>query len=155
MKKLLLILSVLFIIGCQSAPDGRTAEQNQGKEHENEEKTQNPITNDEGEEERESNQTESQPDQDDEQESTDKTDDTSNGEMTEEDAIARVRDYFDAEVGASIEMNYMVDSEDENGHYLIQVFEVVDHGEGETHTATYGWYRVNSDTGEVIDIMNE
>ncbi|WP_152656731.1 hypothetical protein [Oceanobacillus sp. CFH 90083] len=39
--------------------------------------------------------------------------------------------------------------QDEDGNFVVQVFELVDQEDDIAHTATYGWYTVDKDTGEV------
>lgn len=75
------------------------------------------------------------------------------GRYSSDDAVRLVKEYLEAE-GLYMEMNYLFDGEDDNGHYRIQVFEVVDNGEGNTHTATYGWYLVDPETGTITDLFN-
>ncbi|MGM0523479.1 MAG: hypothetical protein ACQER2_05450, partial [Bacillota bacterium] len=72
---------------------------------------------------------------DDSETSTDTETSESGGRYSSDDAIRLVEDYLEAE-GLDIDMTYLYDGKDDNGHYRIHVFEVVDHGEGETHTAT-------------------
>lgn len=39
--------------------------------------------------------------------------------------------------------------QDEEGNYVVQVYELVDQDDGLAHTATYGWYTVDQTTGKV------
>lgn len=50
-----------------------------------------------------------------------------------------------------IASNIEIDSEDSK-YYIIHVYDVISN-DGESHTATSGWYQVNKYTGEIIDIM--
>lgn len=75
------------------------------------------------------------------------------GRYSSDDAVRLVKEYLEAE-GLYMEMNYLFDGTDDNGHYRIQVFEVVDNGEGNTHTATYGWYLIDPETGAITDLFN-
>ncbi|MDQ0159376.1 hypothetical protein [Alkalibacillus salilacus] len=65
---------------------------------------------------------------------------------TESEAEERVRESIDL----PDEGNYRVefDHKNDDGDYVVQVFEVVEREEG-SHTATYGWYIVDADNGEV------
>ncbi len=76
----------------------------------------------------------------------------SGGRYSSDDAIRLVKDYLKAD-GLYMDMNYLYDGKDDNGHYRIQVFEVVDNGDGTTHTATFGWYLVDPETGEITDLF--
>jgi len=71
-----------------------------------------------------------------------------------DDAIVLVQEFIQG-TGSDVGLNYSVDGTDDQGNYRIQVFEVVDHGNGETHTATYGWYLVDPETGETTDLFAE
>ncbi|MDO8581358.1 MAG: hypothetical protein Q7S16_00605 [bacterium] len=42
-------------------------------------------------------------------------------------------------------------AQDEDDHWLVQVFEAVGDGESEGHTATFGWYRVEKKGGGVTN----
>jgi hypothetical protein len=90
---------------------------------------------------------------DDSETSTDTETSESGGRYSSDDAIRLVKDYLEAE-GLYMDMNYLYDGKDDNGHYRIQVFEVINHGDGETHTATFGWYLVDPETGEITDLFN-
>lgn len=74
-----------------------------------------------------------------------------NGVYSSDQAIVFVQEYLGTNVGP--EMNFNYDGDDENGHYRIQVFEVIDHSGEASHTATYGWYLVDPKTGEVTDML--
>lgn len=39
----------------------------------------------------------------------------------------------------------------QNYYYVVHAFEVVSDGNGHTHTATVGWYRINPQTGQVTN----
>ncbi len=65
----------------------------------------------------------------------------SSGEITKANAEKIIRQG----IGVHDEVNVKVDHED-GDFYIIQVFEVVGEGEG-SHTATWGWYKVNKKTG--------
>ena len=91
-----------------------------------------------------------------ETEQNDQIDQDQNGNESDkyssDDAINLVKEFIqgtDTDMG----LNYSFDGIDDNGNYRIQVFEVVDHGEGQSHTATYGWYLVNPETGEITDLF--
>lgn len=72
----------------------------------------------------------------------DKNSSNSNDEITKSNAEQIIREG----VGVHDGVNVKVDHED-NGYYIIQVFEIV--GEGDSsHTATWGWYKVNKKTGD-------
>lgn len=40
--------------------------------------------------------------------------------------------------------------EDSEEEWLVHIFEIVSDGGATSHTATFGWYRVNKKTGEII-----
>ncbi len=42
------------------------------------------------------------------------------------------------------------EAQDDGEEWLIQVFEIVKNDNEPSHTATFGWYRVNKKTGETI-----
>jgi hypothetical protein len=46
--------------------------------------------------------------------------------------------------------NASFEAQDDNTEWTIQVFEIVKNDDGPSHTATFGWYRVNKKTGEII-----
>ena len=77
----------------------------------------------------------------------------SGGQYSSDDAIRLVKDYLEAE-GLSTDMNYLYDGKDDNGHYRIQVFEVTDLGDGETHTATLNWFFVDPETGDITKLFD-
>ncbi|GEM04806.1 hypothetical protein HMI01_17940 [Halolactibacillus miurensis] len=90
----------------------------------------------------------------DDTESSHETDNSeSGGRYSSDDAIRLVKDYLKAE-GLYMDMTYLYDGKDDNGHYRIQVFEVVDHGNGETHTSTFDWYFVDPETGDITALFN-
>ncbi|MFV8826368.1 hypothetical protein [Alkalihalobacterium sp. APHAB7] len=69
-----------------------------------------------------------------------------NGLLTEEEAIEKVRSYLDLQYDPDV--NIVVDHED-NGRYLVHVFDIVPGNGGVGHTATRGWYYVDRKTGEI------
>src|SRR5699024_9980403 len=147
MKKILLIIVALFLIGCQT--NDQQMEEQVSDNIEQEEGQAN-----DGNDELEDNQ------QDDNQVDEDQAEDNSgdgtdnsipkegehdsseqigneDGSYSPDDAITLVQEFVQGS-GTDTELNYSYDGEDEDGNYRIQVFEVVDHGDGESHTATYG-----------------
>ncbi len=42
------------------------------------------------------------------------------------------------------------EAQDEGDGWLVQVFEIVKNDDGSAHTATFGWYRINKKTGEIV-----
>ncbi|GEM02695.1 hypothetical protein SAMN05421839_14020 [Halolactibacillus halophilus] len=77
----------------------------------------------------------------------------SGGQYSSDDAIRLVKDYLETE-GLNTDMNYLYDGKDDNGHYRIQVFEVTDLGDGETHTATFNWFFVDPETGDITILFD-
>lgn len=161
MKKVLFIIACLFLVGCQTneAPveednvDMNAVEdQDEGtitegtEDHDGDTITEG--TEDHDNQSDDSHEVESSEENHDSAEETE----NNNGPYSSEEAIDLVQKFVQ---GAELdtELNYSYDGEDEQGNYRIQVFEVVDHGEGESHTATYGWYLVNPETGEVTDML--
>ena len=71
--------------------------------------------------------------------------------ISEKQAIKNVKEHLH-KTGAYVPPYIDVDSVDGN-YYLVHAYEVVKN-EGESHTATSGWFYVNVNTGEVIDMMN-
>ncbi len=75
------------------------------------------------------------------------------GKVNEVNAIERVRALSDVQSfietlrAAGKEPKFIV--QDEDDHWLVQVFEAVGDGEGGGHTATFGWYRVEKKGGGV------
>ena len=167
MKKLLMILFVgLFLIGCQSndRPEDEQVEPDNGEEQVDEVEETDEADQDDIEDE---NLPEADGDSDDTPVDEDETPDSETPKEDEEDAgqndsgarsyssdeaIVLVQEFIQG-TGADIGLNYSFDGTDDQGNYRIQVFEVVDHGEGESHTATYGWYLVNPETGEITDLF--
>lgn len=171
MKKLVYIILAfgLILTACRNedtepVDDSDTNEQDEDKGTDTTENNQeSDVTSETG------NETDKDNDKDGSDESTDETnqdEDTggtaapnendnseSGGRYSSDDAIRLVKDYLEAE-GLYMDMNYLYDGEDDNGHYRIQVFEVIDNGDGETHTATYAWYLVDPETGDITDLFN-
>lgn len=163
MKKVLLIIVGLFLIGCQT--NDQVGEEQNGmidkSQAQKEELDIQQDNNDESEinqnqhEEEDSagNDDEGYTSKEDEHDSSEQTD-NEDGTYSPDDAIALVMEFVQGSK-TDTELNYLFDGEDEDGNYRIQVFEVVDHGGGESHTATYGWYLVDPKTGEITDLMNQ
>lgn len=166
MKKVLLLITSLFLIGCQTT-DKAVEEQRQTSEDveyvekieddpvvEEEEQTQDEveiedIPNDEDNSDISDSMIDSQPEEDSDRSEQSDHDDES---YSPEDAIMLVFEYIKEEA-VEIELSYSFDGEDANGDYRIQVFELVGDGDGQSHTATYGWYLVNPETGEITDMI--
>ena len=49
--------------------------------------------------------------------------------------------------------NFVYDHDDENGNYVIHVYELIDKGTEREHNATYGWFAVEPSTGNVLDVI--
>lgn len=167
MKKMLMILFVgLFLIGCQSndRPEDEQVELDNGKEQvdlDNGEEQVDDTDDVEETDETDQNDPEDEilPETDDESDETpvedeadDQKNDSESGSYSSDEAIVLVQEFIQG-TGADIGLNYLFDGTDDQGNYRIQVFEVVDHGEGDSHTATYGWYLVNPETGEITDLF--
>lgn len=164
MKKMLMILFAgLFLIGCQSndRPEDKQVEPDNPEEQvdDTDEANQDDLEDE--------NSSEPDEESDDTPVDEDETPDSETPKEDEEDAgqndsgarsyssdeaIVLVQEFIQG-TGADIGLNYSFDGTDDQGNYRIQVFEVVDHGEGESHTATYGWYLVNPETGEITDLF--
>lgn len=54
-----------------------------------------------------------------------------------------------AKKGKKVKFTVETVLEDGISYYLIQVYEDVDDGNGQSHTATFGWYKVDKKTGKV------
>lgn len=74
----------------------------------------------------------------------------SDKKLSEQDAINSVEKYL-SDNGYHMSSHIEVDSVD-GDNYLIHAYDVINN-EGETHTATSGWFEVNMYTGEIKDIM--
>lgn len=162
----MILFAGLFLIGCQSndRPEDEQVEPDNGEEQvddtndveETEEADQDDLEdNNLPETEDESDDTpvdevESESPKDDE--GDEEQIDSEAGSYSSDEAIVLVQEFIQG-TGADIGLNYSFDGTDDQGNYRIQVFEVVDHGEGESHTATYGWYLVNPETGEITDLF--
>ena len=77
----------------------------------------------------------------------------SNQKVSKDQAVANVREYLNLKPNPNLIVEY--DHDNENGDYVIHVYEVVidnpDTKEG--HTATWGWYGVDPNSGFVYDAM--
>jgi hypothetical protein len=82
----------------------------------------------------------------------------SGGLLTEEQALQKVREvrevkeWLGAMQRAGKPPHIVIDREEE-GSFIVQVYEIVQDGPDQAHTATMGWYRVNRRTGEVTSEM--
>lgn len=65
--------------------------------------------------------------------------------MSESKAESIVKQHLNITDG---DFHVVTDHQDENGNYVIQVFEIIEQGDS-SHTSTYGWFIVNKDTGNV------
>lgn len=164
-KFLLLMLTALIILSACRAQDEEPIDEHQDidevedTENDEAEEPEEPETVDD---EETTQDDEAQTDEDIDDTVTDEPEDPpvdesgsseSGGSYSPDDAILLVEDFLQTD-GLNMEMNYLYDGDDDQGNYRIQVFEVVDHGEGDSHTATYGWYLVNPETGEVTDLFD-
>ncbi|WP_440896956.1 hypothetical protein ACS127_02810 [Amphibacillus sp. Q70] len=159
MKKLLFVIACLFLIGCQA--NGTPVENediNEAEEQDESSGEDSPSDEDTEEIVDDSNNDDAA---EDEQQTPSEGEHNSSeqignedGSYSSDDAIILVKEFIQG-TGLDTELNYSFDGEDDQGNYRIQVFEVVDHGEGTSHTATYGWYLVNPETGEVTDMMTQ
>lgn len=77
-----------------------------------------------------------------------------NKPLTHEQAIELVKQYINYQPNPNVHVAY--DHDNENGDYVIQVYEVVidDPDTKEGHTATWGWYAVDPVNKYVYDNMN-
>ena len=77
-----------------------------------------------------------------------------NKPLTHEQAIELVKQYINYQPNPNVHIVY--DHDNENGDYVIQVYEVVidDPATKEGHTATWGWYAVDPVNKYVYDNMN-
>ncbi|MBM7542663.1 hypothetical protein [Amphibacillus cookii] len=147
MKKILLLVSLLFLVACQPATDDDTTQKKTDDELTNEETVEN------GDDKEEDAEDQADLDQESEPETDQGIEQGEGGTYSSDDAIILVQEYLNDE-GVNIDMNYVYDGDDEQGHYRVQVFEVIGDGDGESHTATYGWYIVDPETGEVTDLFD-
>ncbi|MBI5621555.1 hypothetical protein HY933_01665 [Candidatus Falkowbacteria bacterium] len=74
------------------------------------------------------------------------TDITANDARATVQALPEVRQYAEMLTQAGTEAQIVV--EDSGEEWNVHVFEIVNNGDS-THTATFGWYRVNKKTGEI------
>lgn len=74
--------------------------------------------------------------------------------LTAAQAEKLVRTHVGADGKPDVYVNY--DHDNENGDYVIQVYNVIitDAATGEGHTATWGWFGVNPKTKEIYDAMD-
>lgn len=72
-------------------------------------------------------------------------------EISKEEARQIVIDFAQVRNNDNLKTQY---DHDEGNDYIFQVYEVVDDGGGNGHTATFGWYGVNKLTGDVYDTMD-
>lgn len=73
------------------------------------------------------------------------------GPLDKEKAIKLVKKYL-RDNGQYIPNYVVVDSEDEK-EYVIHCYDIIDNGDGTSHTATSGWYYVNKNTEEVTSMF--
>lgn len=75
-----------------------------------------------------------------------KTDRDTNELLTEQEAIAKVKSYLQLQFEPDV---HVVVDHEENGRYLVHVYEVIPGNNGVGHTSTRGWYYVDRKTGEI------
>ncbi|GAB2540539.1 hypothetical protein [Gracilibacillus alcaliphilus] len=73
----------------------------------------------------------------------------SDASISEGDAVELVKQHLSITDDSTF--NVVVDHLDENGNYVVQVFEVMEN-EGVGHTATFGWYIVNKNDGSIAEM---
>lgn len=73
------------------------------------------------------------------------------GEESQQVAEELVRDHLD--LHDSPETQVLFDHKD-NGLYVVHVFDIIGEGKG-SHTATRGWYKVDPESKEIIDMMDQ
>ncbi|MGP4039815.1 hypothetical protein ACTWP4_07925 [Gracilibacillus sp. D59] len=81
---------------------------------------------------------------------TDNSEETASGEITDAKAEELVREHLN--IPQNSDVNVVMDHKNENGNFVVQVYELVSNGET-SHTATIGWYIVNKDDGTVEQMM--
>ncbi|MDE5415806.1 hypothetical protein [Alkalihalobacterium chitinilyticum] len=74
------------------------------------------------------------------------TDRDPNELLTEQEAIAKVKSYLQLQFEPDV---HVVVDHEENGRYLVHVYEVIPGNNGVGHTSTRGWYYVDRKTGEI------
>ncbi len=74
------------------------------------------------------------------------TDRDPNELLTEQEAIAKVKSYLQLQFEPDV---HVVVDHEENGRYLVHVYEVIPGNGGVGHTSTRGWYYVDRKTGEI------
>lgn len=160
MKKYIFIIFVvgLLLTACsnddtKTANDANTTEQEQSTDTESPKSNPSDDENPETGDDTNGDKDVSDDTTDDSESSNEPENSESGGRYSSDDAIRLVKDYLKAE-GFHMEMNYLYDGKDDNGHYRIQVFEVTDHGNGETHTATFNWFFVDPETGEITILFD-
>ncbi|TFB14194.1 hypothetical protein E3U55_14185 [Filobacillus milosensis] len=75
---------------------------------------------------------------------------SSDDEMTKQKAEATIRQSL--RISEDSKYKVEMDHKNNDGDYIFNVYEVVEQ-EGNSHTATYGWYKVDAENGGVEDLF--
>lgn len=73
------------------------------------------------------------------------------GPLDRDKAVKLVKNYL-SNNGEYIPSNVVVDGENEK-EYIVHCYDVIDNGDGKSHTATSGWYYVNKSTEEITSMF--
>lgn len=161
MIKLILVLILSLLVGCQGTSDTNVAsdagekssyqadskEQQMTQENEDSEKSSDSSI--EGEDEKK----EVSEDAPESKETDENEEPTSDIAVTPDNAVDFVKGHVQGDY--MTDLSYFYDGESEDGKYRVQVYEVVTIEDGDSHTATYGWYLVDPETGEVTNLFDE
>ena len=169
MKKILLLLiaALLFVTACNNdqakEPEANDRERIKDTETDNTDPSEPDGTDtdkDNGTTDSDSTDTDTENPDTDSNQTTDPNDESdapetdTGGSYSSSDAVRLVEEYLQAD-GLSMEMNYRYDGDDDRGHYRIHVFEVVDNGDGASHTSTLNWYFVDPETGTITKLFTD
>lgn len=158
----LLLVMALFVAGCsEPVTNEEDLDLNEEVVNDDDEKvnndsdekpTEEDVTSDgENNENKKDNEKEEIKDEENaNQDEKDTNEDKETKPLTEEDAKTKIKEYLG--IVHDEEVSIVVDRE-ENGKYIIQVFDVVQGENGVGHTLTRGWYSVDRKTGEVKELL--
>ena len=155
----IITISTFFIVACSPAEDDVTTDPNEETNEEanddsfTDQQEENDSANESDQNEEDNSNTEESDESDETNENQDSEDESNtdtNEDITEEDAVTIVREELD--ISAQSETIVEVDHVDDAGDYVVHVYDIVETEEG-SHTATIGWYIVDSEDGTVENMM--
>lgn len=149
-----LVLSTIIIIGCSSNStenelvnnDEIIKEEDSIIENDNNNIDNVNVKEDETKEQGNQDDKSEKKQNNDEQAITDEIEEKKDSLLTSDEAINKIKEYLN--INYDDEVNIVVDRE-EDGKFIIQVFDVIAGDDGVGHTATRGWYSVDRTTGKV------